>query len=232
MKIGVFGDSFADQTWDQYDWATIWYKELRLQGHTVSVFGEAGSSISYSAKLIEWNGHGYDLIIWCVTTPGRVSYQVNNQWYHISAGTEDRNNINPKKLGITDVEVIKKHMVASDYIKWLFDWEQAKMESSALVRDFQSRYNMMVIPCFEAPMSADFNLYNICEWEAQHWFPGKNMVDIQSKWKDMRPGHLGRDNQLRLGKLIGNNLNPGIFTASIDDFMLPTQSLNEVFEKV
>jgi hypothetical protein len=225
MKIGIFGDSYAERSWDKIKSATIWYKSLRKHGHDIEIFGESGSSIFFSAKLIEEKSQNYDLVIWCLTTPGRISFcSDTNHWHHVcmSSDVYDAN----------DMEIKKKHEVAVDWIKWLFDWEQSNLESASLVRDMQSRHkNIMVIPCFPPPMSASFNLYNLCEWEARHWFPEKTIPEIYQNWQDLRPGHIGKDNQLRLGELIASNLEPGIFQTSMDNFVTPTQILSEVFQK-
>ena len=226
MKIGVFGDSYADRCWDNNKHSTIWYKCLREYGHSVDVFGESGSSIFFSAKLIEEKFQNYDLVIWCLTTPGRVSFCTElGTWHHVCMSSDPCYSNN--------VEIKKKHEVAVEWIKWLFDWNQCNLESAALVRDMQNRHkNIMIIPCFPPPMSADFNLYNLCEWEAQHWFPGNTIPKIYQSWQDLRPGHLGKDNQLKLGELINLNLKPGIFQTSIDNFVTPTQDFSEVFSRI
>ena len=48
MKIGVFGDSYADKTQDEL---LIWWGILKqTTGHDVECFGESASSIMFSAK--------------------------------------------------------------------------------------------------------------------------------------------------------------------------------------
>ena len=47
MKIGVFGDSFAEKNAKK-----IWWQFLQNYGHEVTCFGEGGSSIVWSAKQI------------------------------------------------------------------------------------------------------------------------------------------------------------------------------------
>ena len=49
MKIGVFGDSFADAKLTD-----CWFNLLASDhGHTVKSFGLGGTSIMYSAKLVD-----------------------------------------------------------------------------------------------------------------------------------------------------------------------------------
>ena len=50
MKIGVFGDSYADKNAGN----DVWFNRLFLDySHDVTSFGEMGSSIMFSATLIQ-----------------------------------------------------------------------------------------------------------------------------------------------------------------------------------
>lgn len=225
MKIGVFGDSFANHVCDLREDATIWYKILRQQGHSVEVFGESGSSILFSAVKIEQAAQNYELVIWCLTTPGRISFRTdNNQWHHVwTQKTVCKSD---------DVEVKKKHEVAVEWIKWMVDNELDNLESAALVRDLQIRHqNILVVPCFRQPMKAKFNLSMISELEMRHWFPDKSLFNVHQEWQDLRPGHIAQRNQIVLGELIGDALSPGIFQTSMNNFNLPTETLSQVFKK-
>ena len=59
MKIGVFGDSFADKNAEK-----IWWQFLQNYGHEVTCFGESGSSIVWSAKQIINAKNDFNFIIW------------------------------------------------------------------------------------------------------------------------------------------------------------------------
>jgi hypothetical protein len=73
-------------------------------------------------------------------------------------------------------------------------------------------------------------LYTLCEQEADYYFPGKTIPEIYQFYHDLRPGHITSENQKILAELINKNLSPGIFQASYDDFIKPTQPLHVTFK--
>ena len=110
MNIGVFGDSYAEKNTSP----TIWYHLLHNEhGHNVESFGAGGSSINFSARLIDQMAKNYDLVIWCLTTPGRFSFQVDGRPHHVVTA---RDNYQGASL-----EIAKKHQVSIDYLKYVFD---------------------------------------------------------------------------------------------------------------
>lgn len=222
MKIGVFGDSFCERKADSAD---IWFNFLRTQhGHHVDCFGEGGSSILFSAKLIDQHAKNYDLVIWALTTPGRFSFSVpgNSYSYHI-------NNANTP-IHTDNLELKLKHQACADYLKYIFDWEEENFVSRAVVKyTVDTNTNVMIVPCFPPPMNAEFNLYTMSEKEAQYYFPDLTIPEIYKDYHDLRLGHIGRDNQIVLADLINKNLSPGLFQASYDEFVRPSQSLSQMF---
>ena len=224
MKIGVFGDSFADRSYNQSDSSVIWYQYLKEQ-HAIDCFGEGGSSILFSANLITQMANNYDLIIWCVTTPGRFSLpcQTNNHTYHITTAQDE--------CTLTDIEIRKKHKVCVDYLKYIFDWDTENFVGQAVVSYVMSLYkNIMVIPCFPSPFPLKFNLYQLSKQETEYFFPGMDIPEIYQQYNDQRPGHISSENQQILANLIEQNLQPGFFQTSYDNFVKPTQPFNTLFQ--
>jgi hypothetical protein len=219
MNIGVFGDSYAEKKSS----GTIWYRLLQdKHGHTVESFGEGGSSINFSARLIDQLAKNYDLVIWCVTTPGRFSFQVENYQHHITTAWDQYQGPN--------LEIAKKHQVSIEYLKYMFDWEEENFVGRSVVSYIMTQHNnIMIIPCFPPPLDAKFNLYTLCEQEARYYFPGKTIPEIYQKYEDLRPGHISDENQKILAELINNNLRPGIFQTSYDNFVKPSLPFERVF---
>lgn len=226
MKIGVFGDSFAEKAYIQSTTPVIWYQYLTCLGHSIECWGESSSSIYFSAHQIYEKSNNYDLIIWCVTTPGRFSFKNNNnEWHHV-IGTSDQ------YVG-NDPEINKKHNVCVDYLKWMFEWDSANFIDHCVVTQVaQQSKNVMLIPCFPPPLSANFNLYTLAEKEAQHWFPNQTLPEIYQNYHDSRAGHISKHNQEILATLINKQLGPGIFTANYDDFVTPLLTQDEAFKKL
>lgn len=228
MKIGVFGDSYCDKVRVNEPVPVIWYNFLQKNyGHTVECFGEWGSSILFSAKLIEKYASNYDLVIWCVTTPGRFSFPdpSSDRSYHVTTAWDE--------CRTTDPDLVKKHQVCLDYLKYVFDWETENLIGKSVVFRLQSQFsNLMIIPCFPPPLDAKFNLYTLCEQEARFYFPGKQLHEIYKDYRDTRPGHLTLKNHEILANLVNDNLKPGIFQTSYDNFVQPTLPLDQIFKKL
>lgn len=226
MKIGIFGDSFAEK--NHAGTGLIWYDILQKNhGHQVECFGESGSSIAFSADLINHFAQQYDLVIWCLTLPGRFTLPdvVNGRRVHISGAYD--------KCTSSDLEIAKKHKICIDYLTHVFEWQTEKFIAKCVALHLQTIHdNIMIIPCFAAPLDCDFNLYTLNEKEAQHYFPGKSMPEIYQKYHDIRPGHLTEENQVILAQLINQNLSPGIFQTSYDNFVTPVKPFDRTFKKI
>jgi len=219
LNIGVFGDSYAEKKSS----STIWYRLLQdKHGHTVESFGEGGSSINFSARLINQLAKNYDLVIWCVTTPGRFSFQVDRDQHHVTTAWD--------KYQGNNIEVKKKHQTCISYLKYVFDWEEENFVGRSVVSYITKQHNnIMIIPCFPPPLNSEFNLYTLCEKEAQTYFPGKTIPEIYQKYHDLRPGHISDENQKILAQLINDNLQPGVFQTNYDYFVKPSLPLEKVF---
>jgi hypothetical protein len=222
MNIGVFGDSFADKTWH----ADIWWQLLKTEyGHQVECFGECGSSILFSAQHINRLAKNYDLIIWALTTPGRFSLQDKTKTVHVKHSQD--------ACSSSDLCVQKQIDICRDYLVHVFDWEQENFVGESIAFHLQEKYkNIMILPCFPAPLSAEFNLYQLCEREAQEYFPNKSIPDIYLEYQDLRPGHLTTDNQRILAKLINEKLQPGIFQTDYSNFVKSGQPIEQCFLKL
>ena len=221
MRIAVFGDSFAARQ----SAPQIWWQVLKTFGHEVDCYGEPGSSIGFSARLIEQHAKNYDLAIWCVTTPGRFSIETSQGLVHTSG-----------RIHSDNVEVSAIGEAVESYRKYLFDWDTENLAGKALVAYLELRFkNILVIPSFPPPIYTHpdpigFNLYILSEQEAKAYFPGKTLPEIYEKYHDLRPAHLTHVNNYRLAELINQNLKPGLFQTSYENFDHPTDLLENVFE--
>jgi hypothetical protein len=224
MKIGVFGDSFCSKARVDSPEPVIWYNFLTTEyGHTVDCFGEAGSSILFSAQLIEQHASKYDIVMWCVTTPGRFSFVDNNGAYHVTSTTD--------QCRSTNIDLVKKHQASVDYLKYIFEWPTESFIARAIVSHLQTKFsNIMIIPCFLSPLETKFNLYDLSQKEIDFYFPGKNCTEIFQNYFDMRVGHLTIDHHKILAKLVNNNLSPGIFQVDYKEFPDPTIPLDDIFK--
>ena len=235
MKIGIFGDSFVEKKYflNTGNCKTWYYLLKDLYEHEVDVYGESGSSIMFSAKLIEQYAAQYDLVIWALTIPGCCSFysHSNKKNYHFSSSNT--------MYSVDDVDIAKKVKIFLDYSKYVVDEQDENFLYRALVSHLTTIHqNIMVLPCFPYPLQTTFDLYNffnlyaVSVKEAQHYFPNKNMAEISQNYMDIRPGHLTDQNHKILSKLINDNLSPKIFQTDFKNFVTPTDPLEKVFQKL
>jgi len=212
MKIGVFGDSFANK-----HCSDIWWKYLQTQhGHDVRCFGEGGSSLSFSVDLIEYHHRDFDTIIWCATSVNRISFWHKDRAYH-NTGTS-----RPESSG--DYELDDKKKIIHDYLTRAYDWHFQEILGQALIHFMLEKYhNLTIIPSFNTPVyfmqDPGFNLYDLCVMETEFFFPGQETSAIVNSDRDQRQGHLTKTNQKILAELINNDLDHGIFSISYENFV-------------
>ena len=223
MKIAVFGDSFAANTSAPH----IWWKVLQSFGHDITCYGESGSSLMFSAALVDQHAKNYDLAIWCTTTPGRFSVKVNNEYVHFCRTVVSDN-----------LEVQKINQAVEDYRKYLFDWNTENLAGKAIIAYLEIKYkNIMVIPSFPPPVYTypdpiGFNLYHLSEREAQTYFPKLSLPEIYEKYHDLRSAHLTPINNVRLAEQVNQHLKPGLFQTAYENFDQPTDLVETVFELI
>jgi hypothetical protein len=217
MKIGVFGDSYADKNAGN----DVWFNRLFLDyGHDVTSFGEMGSSIMFSATLIQAHAKNFDLVIWCLTTPGRYSFQLNGKQYHnvCERSTKDSS------------ELSQKIQAYAQWLTYMYDRDEENFIGQTVVNYLQNMYdNIMIVPCFPEPLLDKNHLYQVCETETQHYFPGWPLHEVNQKYRDLRPGHLTAANQKILADMINNNLVPGVLNIDYNKFVTPTEPFENCF---
>lgn len=210
MRIGVFGDSYAGP-------GALWPRLLQDYGHECTVYGESGSSIWYSVRLLQKHAQDHDFLIWCATTPGRISLETKEvppphnrvHWRWIA----------PMTTKYKDVRRLQE--IFQDYYLHLVDIEEDNLLYSSLIYRLMTIYpNLMVIPCFPPPLKMEFNLWDLCCYELRPCF------DDEQQWRtwykdyvDIRPGHFTPENHTRLAREIHDNLKPGIFQTTYDKFV-------------
>jgi hypothetical protein len=221
MKIGIFGDSYCERLPDPNK--PSWFELLQTQfGHSVKCFGEGGSSILFSAKLIEKHYSEFDFIIWAVTNPPRISIEIDEPPYNLHF----TNSSHHDPIKFRNLESKYKVKAANDYYNYLLVPDDFHLTAKSLVEYQKNNHdNLMLIPCFFDPLQTEFNLYNLCEWEAKYYFPNilGGMPEIYKKYGDLRRCHLTMKNNFILAELVSLNLKPGIFQTDYSNFVLPEE---------
>ena len=214
MKIGVFGDSFADKHFEY-----TWWGYLRDFGHTVTCFGESGSSLAFSAGLLWTHAREFDRLIWCVTNVNRVTFRHNDKNYHITNSFDALDN---------NKEVRKKQKISQAYLGSIHDTHGHEVIGYLTVYGALQKFpNLMIIPCFETPVyfmqSPGFNLCQLSANEAAFYFPGKDLYTIHQEYYDFRSAHLTPITHRALANKINDaiNMNSSIFSADYNSFPIP-----------
>lgn len=220
MRIGVFGDSYADCNLD----GNVWFKQLEKYGHNVTSFGSGGSSIMFSTMLLKEKHREFDFNIWCLTTPGRFSFRSpNGEWVHTT------NHPLFVKDQHKNIEIQIKLDVCKQYLTLLFDWPQedfiGQSIAEKLLRDIP---NLMIIPCFWSPLGTEFNLSKVCAKELAEFFGEEPVHKIYERYQDIRQAHLTLHNNRVLADLVAKNLRPGIFQTDYNNFKFQGNRLEEM----
>lgn len=227
MKIGVFGDSFATK-----NYKSIWWEYLSDYGHTIKSFGESGSSIIFSAKKILENHQDYDFIIWCVTSPNRITVWHRADYTEISVHVTGRRHVNHKNPIIQH-----KIDVTKQYLLHAHDGPDGDFAGRCVIEYVRNMVsNILIIPCFGAPIynddDSEFTLYGLCKKETQYYFPHQEISEIYDKFIDIRSGHFTESTHQVLAEKISVSLRPGIFTCGYEEFPVPTTPIDQAFEKI
>lgn len=228
MRIGVFGDSFADKTGH-----LIWWKFLENFGHQVTCFGEAGSSIVWSARQILDTANDFDFVVWCVTVTNRITV-----WH--------RANFTDKCVHVTgqggkfdpDPAIQQKIDVTEKFIQVALDGPDREFVGKCVIEYVKTKVpNMLLIPSFATPLydsvdMAGFNLFDLFIKETDHFFPDVPYSKVQSQYHDKRHGHFCESTQRVLAEEIARSLYPGIFTCDYAKFPTPTESRDRLFSRL
>jgi hypothetical protein len=85
MKIGIFGDSFADRNpynpESPFTEDESWISELEKAGHKVTTYGKTGTSTWYSFEQFMAHHEQFDHIVFCYSSLHRI--------HHLPEGMED-----------------------------------------------------------------------------------------------------------------------------------------------
>lgn len=230
MKIGIFGDSFAS-----IDFASRylpWWKYLTLYGHTVTTHAKGGTSILYSAKLIQEHAKKYDFIIWCVTNSNRLTVSIDEDPGVLNS-TQIVDFVDPHIKGNLESTNIKINLI-KDWFKYIQDLDESFLVGAAVTNYILSIYkNLMIIPCFSDPIDNKFNLFEASNKELKYYFLDKaTPFTVLKNYEEIRCCHFSIENNKILGELVAGDLKPGIFKTSYENFITaPKEPMDFYFKK-
>ena len=221
MKIGIFGDSFADPT--QMNPTPTW-SSILSEKHEVDNYAIMGSNLYYSASLILKTFQRYNKVILVVTQPGRLMipeyYTVPEQRKRFIAGIgtipDLESDIKPNESYLN-----KFYQAARQYLTLLQDLNYEKYIHSLMLKDLSSKIsNLILIPAFKdsgAPESIN-SMFDIYLKECKAW--GETMQSARL-YKDIRNCHMTAENNAIFADKVEEWINGAPVYINVDDFVAP-----------
>ncbi len=238
MKIGVFGDSFADEKVYEKLPGKSWVEYLREDyNHDVTSFGKIGTSIYYSYDLFLGLHKNYDKIIFVCTDLGRIHLphyiNVNEdyEWVrHIPNLTTAESHLDPNKMQCHTIDSIAATKAAIEYFKYLYDPGKELVVQNLIINDIFTRRPDTVMMYLHKEQSP---------WQHKDMV---GLIDISAKELrahgyenilmelDQRKCHLSEANNRKLAEKVNSWLAGHEQTLTLDEFEEPTRE--EIESKV
>jgi hypothetical protein len=211
-KIGIFGDSFSDPTWNQHEYLA--WPELLSSNFSVTNFSKSGSSLWYSYDQLKKHIADFDICIMVATVYGR--FYLENLDVHLNINRNSwptKNNVNLGKV----------------YYEDFFSVDREKAFNDFMIKDILSLDNIVFIPAFEECVIApgDISLNHYSSAELLHY----GVLDYQGP--DDRKCHLTKENNLVIYKKILESIENNLrsIDISMDTFVPPSEPFNFYFNR-
>ena len=232
MKIGIFGDSFADDynLWPSHfeGVGPSWIEYIRDQDIEVDNFSFGGSGLYYSYEKFISNFQKYDKIIFLVTTPGRISLEHNEEYGHWYSLTQVQKEL---KTCFEYNKNVRLNAVYS-YFKYIKNNNFDNLVQDMLIERISKTHNsMLMIPSFDHSRIQELMPFvKISEFEASFW----NLTDVlpnNENLHDARKCHMCEENNLMVGEEIFNWIKTDKFNLDPKKFKTPTREFEHYFRK-
>jgi hypothetical protein len=233
MKIGIFGDSFADDhtVWPEHfkDVGPSWIDYLRDQNIEIDNYAFGGSGLYFSYEKFISNFQKYDKIIFLVTSPGRISLPDKDgkcsHWYGPAMVEKDL---------ATCVDYNKKVRLNAvrDYFMYVKNDKFDNLVHDLLIENISKKHDsILMIPSFtHSRIRSPMPFVSISEFEAAFW----NLTEILPNDKnlyDARKCHMCEENNLMVGEEVFNWVKTDKFNLDPKKFKTPTRELDYYFRK-
>jgi hypothetical protein len=220
MKIGIFGDSFADEQNIFRPDNLSWANQIRESGYDVDNYGKCASSLYYSYLQLKEHHEKYDKIIFTITGDGRLFLEhLPETMQHISHGRIEnlKNETNGEYL-----HVIK---AIEYYYAHLHNYSYAKTTHRLLLKECMAiRPDALFIPCFVESLDGgeDFNLNMISDYDRNQIDSGCVIVE------DRRFCHMNDNNNSLVAGKIKDWINSGEFKINQSELIKTTLPITEI----
>lgn len=217
MKIGVFGDSFADRSNPHIEKHGLtvqnesWIVELENQGHKVITYGKYGTSSFYSFEKFFEQYEQFEYIIFCYSSMDRCPVLPKGLETFSSMLQAEDLYTSQRYKGISNIELEKalvKILMAKPYLHSpsFALYLQQKIFNDVNLYCWDKNIRLVNVLSFETREKKLFNL------DTRHFDVFYNLVEVSNrempdmKFADPRYNHLSKENNKILAHKLVNSL--------------------------
>lgn len=228
MKIGIFGDSFADP--HKLNNSKNWIDVVAETYHTDS-YGRSGSSLYYSIDLLLKHRDNYDQCILVVTTPGRI--EINRNLVNIDEGKENISSFEhcEYKIKTESNPMVKAAYIAvRDYYLYVYSEQKEIFVHAAMVSYIKQLIpNLILLPVSKYPLLNTLPLNRIRTREDDYW--NLDIDNFDENIFDCRNCHITERNNIILGEKVIEIIQGKRENLTYDDFVNPTMEERDYYIK-
>jgi hypothetical protein len=210
MKIAIYGDSFADPSWNTASYNS--WSELLKNNCDVVNFAKEGSSLWWSYNIFLKENTNFDYNIFVGSIHSRIYVPYSN--IHLNASTASWPIKNKLNLG----EIYYEHF---------FHYEREFQINQLMIRDILSYQNTIYIPAFEESVPVNLPLVPLNAFSMLE----EKYYGYRPYYMDNRKCHLTLENNRVIYEKILNVLERKESMLMLDthDFVEPSENYNFYF---
>jgi hypothetical protein len=219
MKIGIFGDSFADCSWASHFQSGPGWPELLADQYNVTNHALAGTGLYYSYEQFCKHHKNYDRIIFVSSCVDRFSVYLPNadKIFHIVPGAWNHSAL-IKNLNKNDLRILN---AVENYVLYVLDPERELTFGKLMIDNIcRMRNDVIILPAFPIKDNLTTPLHLISVMEEQYY----NLSKINlNNLTDIRKCHLTDENNLMVYKKLITAIDENRNSINIDttDFKIP-----------
>lgn len=236
-SLGIFGDSFADDTYGEQ--GKSWIDTIRdANEYKITNYSKAGSNMWYTYSQFIENHNKNEQNIVLITNPNRIiipkdsPLKVSSYMSYLQVLEQFDNHGN---------SVTQDYILLRDYYEKIHNSDQDESLHALMVKEIESLSPNTILYYSIPPTEHIFSLFHITMFECRclgidittkdRWTYASNMVKkIHSKGaRDQRKCHMTDDNNQVVGKMFLNRLRGKDVNLSFSDLIKPNKPLEYYF---
>lgn len=225
MRIGIFGDSFADDVMHR-DYANYpsWVELLRtLYNMDVTNFAAAGSSLYYSFNLLEQNHFKFDKIIFVTTASARITIPdhipvIDPRTRHINSIFTAEHILSRDWPPMTP-ENRKAVEAAREFFLYLCDHNREELFHNLMIERLRKTFADKIIMIDALPKDNNIGMLSISNKE----ITSNGLDPLDFRHNDARMCHMTKRNNEIFAEKVVSWLNGQPVNINLDDYVVPAK---------